>query len=725
MIKVQDQLFNIIAGQFSLILGVHHGYVTVKHLGGAIDEYRQSNPLVEKDHAFSGGPYSDDRTYSPDTQRHVVGQLGRSDFRQPSVIIEHHQNQVTDFKFESAEVLKEFDGPKGLPMPRLTAESEILHLQLIDEVASLKLHLYYVTYPEYSTIGQFTKIENIGDETVNVHKLLSAMIDLPNGQYDLMTLQGYYGMERKVVRQPLQQGLIEIGSIRGSSGHGQTPALILLDHLTQEEYGEALSLQLMYSGNFEAFAQTNQLGELRLGIGINETQFSYDLAPGASFDTPFVIYQHTYQGLNALTQLSHQFIQAQILPQPHQYQLRPILINNWEATYFDFNSKKLKAIAKQAAEVGIELFVLDDGWFGKRQNDLSSLGDWVVNTEKLGGELSELIDYVHDLGLQFGLWIEPEMISEDSDLYRQHPDWVIQVPGRSHTYSRSQLVLNLANPEVVSYLKATFDELLANHKIDYIKWDSNRNISDVGNGSTYLDTMKQSHQYVLGLYELASYLTNKYPNILFESCSGGGGRNDLGMMAYFDQTWTSDNTDAIERLNIQYGSSMLFPAIHMGAHVSAAPNHQMKRMTSLNTRGHVAMMGNLGYELDITSMTEAQLMKVSQQVATYKTIRPVIQLGKQVRLMNPLDSSNQPQNYTAVQHYNDETVVLTVVKVLSTMEKMEPVVKLKHLELNADYQLVGKEHIIYSGAELMYAGISLNFPPGDFVSQQWVFKRIK
>ena len=407
------------------------------------------------------------------------------------------------------------------------------------------------------------------------------------------------------------------------------------------------------------------------------------------------------------------------MPSKFSKKERPILINNWEATYFDFQREKLLELADEAKKVGIELFVLDDGWFGNRFDDNRALGDWVVNEKKLGGSLESLISAIHERGLQFGLWLEPEMISVDSDLYRKHPDWAIQVPGYEHTYSRNQLVLNLANPQVVEYLKNVLDELLSHHKIDYIKWDMNRNITNLGNGSVYLETQMQSHQYMLGLYELVSYLTEKHSHILFESCSGGGGRNDLGMMRYFPQVWASDNTDAIARLPIQYGSSYLYPTISMGAHVSAVPNHQMGRMTPLETRGHVAMMGNLGYELDLTSLSDDEKAEIANQVNLYKELRLVVQLGNQYRLINPDAESNE----AAVQfNYEDQTIV-TYVRVLSVVETMETTLKLKGLEEEGLYELQGNG-AVYSGAELMYAGLTVTLSPGDFLSRQYKFKRL-
>lgn len=373
-------------------------------------------------------------------------------------------------------------------------------------------------------------------------------------------------------------------------------------------------------------------------------------------------------------------------------------------------------LADEASKLGIELFVLDDGWFSNRFDDNRALGDWVVNEEKLGGPLNDLIAEVHAKGLKFGLWFEPEMISVDSDLYRAHPDWAIQAEGRGHTYSRNQLVLNLANPDVVAYIKAAIDKILTENAIDYVKWDYNRNITNIGNGDTYLATQMQSHAYMLGLYDLVSYLTEKHSNILFESCSGGGGRNDLGMMRYFPQVWASDNTDAISRLPIQYGSSYLHPTISMGSHVSASPNHQMGRTTPIETRGNVAMMGNLGYELDLTSLPESDKEVIAAQVAHYKDIRPVVQFGKQYRLINPEAGSNE----AAVQFVYEDKVVVTYVRTLSTIETIETTLKLKGLEEEALYCLQGTDQV-YSGAELMYAGLIAILPQGDYLSKQYYF----
>ena len=712
-ITIKGNLFYIQSKEMSMIIENREGDLLLRHIGGKIANYHGSNAIFEKDHAFSGNPTPDNRTFSYDTQRQIFGVHGFGDFRCPSLKIQHDNNELTQFKLKDSHILHGVVEATGLPSPHSMEGAETLVFILEDEFAKLRLTLYYTAYADRATISTFAKISNLSDKAVIINRALSTMLDVPAGNYDVVTLQGAYAREKTVRRQMVEQGIFSIASNRGASGHAQTPAVILCDRTATEDAGSALALQLLYSGNFQAFVQKNQLNEVRLGIGINDDNFAWQLAARDNFETPVALMTYSAKGLTHLSQESQLFVQNHIMPKQFAHAERPILINNWEATYFDFKKEKLLDLADEASKLGIELFVLDDGWFGNRFDDNRALGDWVVNEEKLGGPLNDLIAEVHAKGLKFGLWFEPEMISVDSDLYRAHPDWAIQAEGRGHTYSRNQLVLNLANPDVVAYIKAAIDKILTENTIDYVKWDYNRNITNIGNGDTYLATQMQSHDYMLGLYDLVSYLTEKHSNILFESCSGGGGRNDLGMMRYFPQVWASDNTDAISRLPIQYGSSYLHPTISMGSHVSASPNHQMGRTTPIETRGNVAMMGNLGYELDLKSLPQAEKDVIAAQVAHYKEIRPVIQFGKQYRLINPEEGSNE----AAVQFVYEDKVVVTYVRTLSTIETT---LKLKGLEEEALYCLQGTDQV-YSGAELMYAGLIAILPQGDYLSKQYYF----
>ena len=715
-IIIKGNLFYIQSKEMSMIIENREGDLLLRHIGSKIANYHGSNAILEKDHAFSGNPTPDNRTFSYDTQRQIFGVHGFGDFRCPSLKIQHDNNELTQFKLKDSHILHGVVEATGLPSPHSMEGAETLVFILEDEFAKLRLMLYYTAYADRATISTFAKISNLSDKAVIINRALSTMLDVPASNYDVMTLQGAYAREKTVRRQKVEQGIFSIASNRGASGHAQTPAMILCDGTATEDAGQALALQLLYSGNFQAFVQKNQLNEVRLGIGINDDNFAWQLAAGDNLETPVALMTYSAKGLTYLSQESQLFVQNHIMPKQFAHVERPILINNWEATYFDFKKEKLLDLADEASKLGIELFVLDDGWFGNRFDDNRALGDWVVNEEKLGGPLSDLIDKVHAKGLKFGLWFEPEMISVDSDLYRTHPDWAIQAEGRAHTYSRNQLVLNLANPDVVAYIKSAIDKILTENTIDYVKWDYNRNITNIGNGDSALATKMQSHAYMLGLYDLVSYLTEKHSNILFESCSGGGGRNDLGMMRYFPQVWASDNTDAISRLPIQYGSSYLYPTISMGAHVSASPNHQMGRTTPLETRGNVAMMGNLGYELDLTSLPQAEKNVIAAQVAHYKDIRPVVQFGKQYRLINPEQGANE----AAVQFVYEGKTVVTYVRTLSTIETIETTIKLKGLEEAATYCLQETGQV-FSGAELMYAGLTVTLPQGDYLSQQYYF----
>lgn len=715
-IVVNKNYYYITSKELSLIIEEHDGDLLLRHLGRKVNRYHGSNAVHERDHAFSGQLNPDVRTYSYDTQRQVVGLHGLGDFRQPSLKIQHGVSDVTRFEFSKAEVVEGMSLESKLPYPHSLEKAETLIFTLVDKVANLELKLYYTVVEDNNTIVTYSEVINRSEQAVVIHRALSAMADLPAHDYDVVTLQGAYAREKTVRRQRVEQGIFKVASNRGSSGHAQTPALILCDHEASEGAGEALGFQLMYSGNFQTFVQKSQINEVRVAIGIEDENFAWELASDESFETPVALITYSHQGLTGLSQESQAFVTDYIIPKQFAHEERPILLNNWEATYFDFEKEKLLELAEDAKQVGVELFVLDDGWFGNRFDDNRALGDWFVNEEKLGGPLQDLIEKVHAKGLKFGLWFEPEMISVDSDLYRKHPDWAIQVPNYGHTYSRNQLMLNLANPDVVAYLKEVLDKILTDNAIDYVKWDYNRNMTNIGNGANYLESQMQSHQYMLGLYDLVEFLTSKHENILFESCSGGGGRNDLGMKRYFPQVWASDNTDAIARLPIQYGSSYLYPTISMGAHVSAVPNHQMGRTTPLETRGDVAMMGNLGYELDLTSLTQEEKNGIAAQIALYKDIRPVVQFGQQYRLINPEAESNE----AAVQFNYENKVLVTYVRVLSTVETVETTLKLKNLDQDANYMLQGTGQV-YSGAELMYAGITVVLPQGDFLSKQFYF----
>ena len=615
-IRIEQNLFYVESKGLSLILENRDGYLMLKHLGRPIPSYHFSNTVHEKDHAFSGNPTPDHRTFSLDTQRQILGQHGLGDFRKPSIQIQHGATEVTDFLYVGANIYSGSVEATGLPNPHTVDSAETLALVFEDNQAALRLTLYYTAYEDRATITSFSKIENCSDETVVIHKALSVLADVPAGDYDVITLQGAYAREKTVRRQQVEQGIFSISSNRGASGHAQTPALILADHEVTEDAGSALAFQLLYSGNFEGFVQKNQLNEVRVGLGINPENFAWELAPNQSFDTPVAMISYSHKGLTGLSQESQAFVQDHIIPSQFAHKERPILINNWEATYFDFNEEKILKIAEQAQKLGIEMLVLDDGWFGKREDDNSGLGDWFVNEKKMNGSMAQLAEKIHRMGMKFGLWFEPEMISEDSDLYRAHPDWAFAIPGRVPNHSRNQLVLDMTREDVREYLLERLTTIVHDAKIDYVKWDMNRSVCDVyshvaaqnRNGELY-------HRYVLGVYDLLERFLAACPDLLLEGCSGGGGRYDAGMMYYSPQIWCSDNTDAINRLSIQYGSSFFYPISTVGSHVSVCPNHQTGRVTPFRTRGDVALAGSFGYEMDLNKISEEEKEMVKEQVA--------------------------------------------------------------------------------------------------------------
>jgi alpha-galactosidase len=467
---------------------------------------------------------------------------------------------------------------------------------------------------------------------------MSASLDLPDSDWQLVHLSGAWTRERHLVRQRLQPGSVAFGSVRGASGHQHSPFLALQRESTTEDHGEAYGLSLVYSGNFLAEAEVDSFGTGRVRLGINPDGFVWTLEPGAEFCTPEAILTYSDEGLGALSDTYHALFRDRLARGVWRDAPRPIVLNNWEATYFDFDEPRLLDLARSAQGLGVELFVLDDGWFGGRDSDFSSLGDWTANKSKLPGGIEGLARKIEALGLQFGIWIEPEMVSLRSQLYADHPDWTVGVPSRPHTEGRNQYVLDMSRHEVVDHLFGVLSDLLGRAPISYVKWDMNRNITEPYGTTLPPDRQGEFfHRYILGVYDLYERLTRAFPQILFESCAGGGGRFDPGMIAYAPQTWTSDDTDAIERLKIQWGTSLAYPLSSMAAHVSAVPNHQVARITPLETRAAVAFFGVLGYELDPTALTDDERRQVVEQVAYYKERRDLFQRGRLVRLRSPFD----------------------------------------------------------------------------------------
>jgi alpha-galactosidase len=574
------------------------------------------------------------------------------DFRIPGLVVEQADGStVLQLAYRGHRV---FDGKApipGLPSTYVEDEDEAtsVEITLVDGRTGLEVNLAYSIFRDEPIVARSARIRNGGDQRLRIACAMSATLDLPDHDWVRVQLSGAWARERHIVEQALAPGRQSTGSLRGASGLEHDPSLILRRPATTETAGEAYGLSLVYSGNFLSETEVGQFGTTRARIGIHPEGFSWQLEPGAEFRTPEAVLAWSGDGLGGLSDAYHRLYRQRLARGTWRDRPRPVLVNNWEGTYFNFDEAKLVDIAGVARELGIELFVLDDGWFGARDDDTSSLGDWTVDRRKLPNGLDGLARRITGLGLQFGLWIEPEMISQRSRLFEEHPDWAIGVAGRPRTEHRSQYVLDLSRPEVVEHLFGVLSEVLASGPISYVKWDMNRNITEPGSPALPADRQGEFfHRYILGVYELYGRLTQAFPEVLFESCASGGGRFDPGMLAYAPQAWTSDDTDAIERLQIQWGASLIYPQSSMGAHVSAVPNHQTGRLSPVATRAAVAFFGVFGYELDTTVLSAAERAEVAGQVAFYKEHRELFQRGRFVRLRSPFEGSGNETAWLVV-----------------------------------------------------------------------------
>ena len=720
MIEYQEDLslFHLKSRDFSYILQVlDEGYVVHRYFGKKIKRFSPDNKITYLDRAFSPNPTSQDRTFSLDTLALEYSSNGLGDFRTAAIEVRNAKGTALDLRYQGHRIFKGKKELAGLPASFGNEEQvETLEVDLYDQLTEVTVTLTYSLFEEANFLARSALIQT-GKQAIQLEKALSLTLDLPHKDFTIHSLTGRYGYEKEWTRMPLTQGRYSVGSIRGASSHSRTPFIALADPATTEDQGDIYSAQLVYSGNFTAFVETTAIQTSRLGIGLNDEHFSWHIEAHSQFQTPEALLSYTDQGFTGLTRDNQGFARQHIARGKWAQKERPILINNWEATYFHFTEDKILELAQSAKEAGIELFVLDDGWFGKRNSDTCSLGDWVENRDKLPSGLAGLGKKINDLGLAFGLWFEPEMVSEDSDLYRAHPDWTIQISGRGHTYSREQLVLDLSKQEVCDYLIEAVSAVLESAPISYVKWDMNRNITNIPEHQANHEKHEFYHRYMLGLYRVLEELNRHFPDILFESCSGGGGRNDLGMLYYMPQAWASDNTDAIGRLSIQEGTGLIFPAVSVGSHVSAVPNHQTGRVTPLATRGHVAMLGNLGYELDLHALPERKLEQIAQQVETYKSIRKTVQFGDYYRL-------KKTDNTYAYTYVNDDKsqVVFTFVKVLSQPEA--PLIQVKLKGLNPEARYYSKElGASFYGDELMNIGITIPPVQKDYYSVQYIFHK--
>lgn len=674
--------------------------------------------LTYADRGFSGNPYAAgaDRTYSLDVLPQEFPTLGTGDYRNIALNIKGDNGvEGVNLLYKRHEIRKGKYALNGLPAVwAKEEEAQTLEIVLADEAAQVEVHLLYGVLEEADVITRSVVIKNVGTGSVTIEKASAACLDFVSGDYDVLRFYGRHAMERNLERTALGHGTIAFGSRRGTSSHQYNPAVILAEHGATEDSGACYGMLMVYSGNFLCEAEKDQYEQTRLLMGLNDELFSYPLAAGETFTVPEVILSYSANGLSELSQQYHKCIRDHVCRSKYVHESRPVLINSWEAAYFDFTGDTIVDLAKEAASLGIDMVVMDDGWFGKRDDDNSSLGDWYVNEKKLGGSLSELIRRVHEQGVKFGIWIEPEMVNEDSDLYRAHPDWAIQIPGRKPIRSRNQLLLDFSRKEVRDQVFEQICAVLDQGEIDYVKWDMNRSMADVYAGNLTYD-------YVLGVYDFMERLTSRYPDLLLEGCSGGGGRFDAGMLYYSPQIWCSDNTDAINRTRIQYGTSFFYPVSAVGAHVSAVPNHQTGRVTNLNTRGVTAMAGTFGYELNPALLSEEEKQTIREQIQTYRKYERLINEGTYWRLSNPFE--DEVSAWMSVSREQDRALV-SVVRLVSEANPATVYIRLRGLKPDAVYleENSGKQ---YFGAALMAAGIPLPAFTHEYEAYQFSFVELK
>ena len=579
-----------------------------------------------------GGTVDYDKNYCLDSQLLEYSGIGKGDYRHsPLECCLPDGSFTTDFVYESHKITDgAFSADCGLPFAG--GKGKTLSVRFADKkYAGLALTLHYTVFAKCDVIARCAQLENGTGGNVTIRKFLSAMVDLPQANYRLLTLNGSWAKEAHIQTQPVGYGIHITDSTVGASSNRHNPAFALLQGNADEEQGNVIGCNLLYSGNHYSAVERTHQDTLRVAWGINPHCFSWKLSPGADFVTPQAVMTFSNRGINGMAANFHDFVNSHIVPERFRYVSRPVVLNNWEATFFDFNKRKILAMARQAAALGVEMFVLDDGWFGKRNSDHAGLGDWVVNTKKIPGGMGALAKQINEMGLRFGLWFEPECVNPDSDLYRCHPDWAIHVPGREPALGRNQLTLDLTRADVRDYIVNAVDAILRSANISYVKWDYNRHISDFF-GSELSNQGEFFHRYVLGLYEvLRRIFLEKHPHILLESCSSGGNRFDLGMLCFSPQIWTSDDTDAAERMDIQRGMYCFYPPSTISCHVSMCPNQQTLRNIPLSTRFHVASFGVLGYELDFAELTPNERKQIKAQIAFYKQYRRLFQFGRFTR----------------------------------------------------------------------------------------------
>ena len=638
--------FHLTNGLISYIIGIEEGKPLNLYAGQAIADKDDFSYLIDRRFHVLASTYTEDGGLRPELARMEYPEYGRGDFREPAIVVlQPDGSRITDLQYVGYRVIPGKPELEGLPSTRAgeagsasCAGTETLQIRLLDEPIKLQVTLNYTIFADEPVLARSVLIENLGTQALTVERAASLNLDLPDSDYTMTEFVGAWAREREPSTHPLHPGIQSVGSVRGASSPNFNPTAIVARPGTDECGGEAWGLAFVYSGNFDLHAEVDSYQATRLQLGINPLGFSWHLAPGERFQTPEALLGHTARGLNDLSHAFHRIVLDHLQRPQWRRRERPILINNWEATYFDFTEDQLLELARTAKAQGIELFVLDDGWFGSRTSDRSGLGDWVANPERLPQGVAGIARKINDIGLQFGLWFEPEMANADSDVVRAHPDWVLRAPGRGTSMYRHQHVLNFANPAVVDGVYAQMHAILSEANVAYVKWDMNRFITEAYDATR--ESARQGevmHRYILGVYELYRRLLAAFPDLIIEGCSSGGARFDMGILAYSPQIWTSDDTDAIERLHVQYGTSYFYPVAAMGAHVSITPNHQTSRSEPIDTRANVAMFGTFGYEMNLNHVPQTDLTAIRRQTAFFKAFAPLIHNGDFYRLVSPCD----------------------------------------------------------------------------------------
>lgn len=699
-------------------------YLIHLYYGPSICDADMSYQIKQYDRGFSGNPYEsrNARKFSLDAQPQEFSTQQQGDFRTTSI---EAVNSDGSYSFNGKAV--DYRLTKGKyqldTLPCVFANegdtADTLEITLLDAVSKVQVILLYSVFEEADIITRAVKVKNTGNSSIHLKKIMSVCLDFLNGSgFDLVSLPGRYGQERQVERQRMTHHIHTISSVRGSSSHQQNPFVILCDKNATEDFGKCYGFSLMYSGNFLAEAELDQYDQLRLVMGIHPKQFVYEVKPGEVFEGPEVVMAFSEHGFTGLSHLYHDFYRSNLCKSKFVKDVqRPILINSWEAAFFDFDDEKLIEIAKAARNMGVDLLVMDDGWFGKRDDDNSSLGDWYVNENKIKCGLHKLVEQINDLDMKFGIWFEPEMVSEDSDLYRAHPEWTMQIPGRHAVRSRNQMALDMSRKDVQDYLIEKVNAILDDANIYYVKWDINRSLSDIWSNALPADKQGEVyHRYILGLYRVMDNIIKTHPDILFEGCSGGGGRYDAAMLHYYPQYWVSDNNHPIDRLKLHYGTSFVYPVSTMGAHISDSV-----RFVPLRTKGVVAMCGTFGYELDATHLSEEEQRICREQSDLFRKYYHIIFEGDYYRLTNPFEMGNM----TAWQHVTKDKSesLLSVVVTNLTCNGPQEYIHAKGLEPNAMYTINDSEEA-YSGSALMNGGLPIEREVPEYTAFQYHLQKI-